>query len=71
MGHDWILDVLADLRRFAQLNDLPLLAVQLDETAIVANAELSILKEGAPVTVRGDAAETGQIFHQAGVSRRS
>ena len=71
MGNDWILDVLADLRRFAQLNDLPLLAVQLDETAIVANAELSILQEGAPVTVRGGAAETGQIFHQAGVSRRS
>jgi hypothetical protein len=23
MGNDWILDVLADLRRFAQLNDLP------------------------------------------------
>ena len=71
MGNDWTLDVLADLRRFAQLNDLPLLAVQLDETAIVANAELSILQECAPVTVRGDAAETGQIFYQAGASRRS
>ena len=71
MGNDWILDVLADLRRFAQLNDLPLLAVQLDETAIVANAELYILQEGAPVTVRGDAAETALIFYQAGASRRS
>ena len=71
MGNGWILDVLADLRRFAQLNDLPLLAVQLDETAMVANAELSTLQEGALVTVRGDAAETGQIFYQAGASRRS
>jgi len=34
MGKDWIIDVLADLRTFAQKNDLPILAVQLEETAL-------------------------------------
>ncbi len=71
MGNDWIKDVLADLRRFALQNDLPLLAVQLDETAVVAQAEIAKLKEDAPIAVRGDAAETGSLFYQAGASRRS
>lgn len=41
MRNDWILDVLADLRQFAQSNDLPLLAEQLDDTALIAVAEIS------------------------------
>lgn len=41
MRNDWILDVLADLRSFAQSNDLPLLAEQLDDTALIAVAEIS------------------------------
>lgn len=31
MGHDWILDVLTDLRAFASANDLPSLAAHLDD----------------------------------------
>ncbi len=71
MGNDWIIDVLADLKSFAQKNDLPLLAVQLDETALVAQAEISQMTERAPISVRGEAAETRPIFIQAGGSRRS
>ena len=41
MQKDWILDVLADLRAFAMSNDLPALAEQLDDTALVALAEIS------------------------------
>lgn len=41
MKSDWILDVLTDLRAFAHANGLPLLAEQLDDTAIVAMAEIS------------------------------
>ena len=41
MRSDWIIDVLADLRRFAEANDLPLLAEQLDDTALVATAEIA------------------------------
>lgn len=41
MGRDWIIDVLADLRTFAQENDLPLLAAQLDEAGLVAEVEIA------------------------------
>ena len=41
MQKDWILDVLADLREFALSNNLPTLAEQLDDTALVALAEIS------------------------------
>ncbi len=71
MGNAWIVEVLADLRSFAQKNDLPLLAVQLDETATVARAELTQMRMDASVTVQGDGAENRSIFVQAGASRRS
>ncbi|MGJ8544442.1 MAG: hypothetical protein ACSHWZ_03285 [Sulfitobacter sp.] len=41
MQKDWILDVLADLRNFATVNQLPALAEQLEDTAIVALAEIA------------------------------
>ena len=45
MRSDWILDVLADLRTFALSIDLPALAEQLDDTALVAMAEIAALEE--------------------------
>ena len=45
MRSDWILDVLADLRSFAQANDLPKLAEQLDDTALIATAEFATRDE--------------------------
>ena len=71
MGNDWIIGVLADLKNFAQENDLPLLAVQLDEANLVAEAEIAQRSDGASVTVRGESTETGSIFAQAGASRGS
>ena len=44
MRSDWILDVLTDLKTFARANDLTALAEQLDDTAIVAMAEIAALK---------------------------
>ena len=41
MESDWILDVLSDLRTFATSNDLPKLAAQLDDAALIAMAELA------------------------------
>ena len=41
MGHDWIIDVLADMRRFARQNDMPLLCAQLDDAMMVASAEVA------------------------------
>ena len=45
MKSDWILDVLADLKTFAHANGMPALAEQLDDTAIVALAEIAAMKE--------------------------
>lgn len=39
MAHDWIIKVLADLRDYAQMNDLAALAEQIEETLRVAEAE--------------------------------
>ena len=47
MGHGWIGGVLADLRTYAQLNDLPRLAALLAEAAEVA-AEEAAPVEGPP-----------------------
>ncbi|AGY32443.1 hypothetical protein GQF56_02405 [Rhodobacter sphaeroides] len=40
MTHDWILDVLSDLRAYAERNALSELAAGLDETLRLARAEL-------------------------------
>lgn len=48
MGQKWIIDVIADLRAFADQNDLPLLAHQLEVTSCVAQAELASMHEGTP-----------------------
>ncbi|MCE6951245.1 hypothetical protein LAZ40_07665 [Cereibacter sphaeroides] len=41
MTHDWILDVLSDLRSYAERNALPTLAAGLDETIRLAQAEIA------------------------------
>ncbi len=41
MRHDWIFDVLTDLRAYAEKNDLPLLAAQADAALRVARAEIA------------------------------
>ena len=43
MEQDWILDVLADLRTFAHASNLPKLAEHLDDSAVIAMAEISAL----------------------------
>jgi cytochrome c553 len=44
MRSDWILDVLTDLKTFARANGMPALAEQLDDTAIVAMAEIAAIR---------------------------
>lgn len=41
---DWILDVLMDLKQFALANKLPALAEQLDDTRLLASAEIASLE---------------------------
>lgn len=59
MRSDWVLDVLADLRSFAQANDLPKLAEQLDDTALIAMAEFASRDERS--AQHGHAAGTNKI----------
>ena len=41
MRHDWIFDVLRDLRAYAQTNGLPALALKADEAMRVARADVA------------------------------
>jgi hypothetical protein len=47
MSHDWIFDVLTDLRTYAQRNGLSKLATQVEAALLVAQAEIP-LAERAP-----------------------
>jgi hypothetical protein len=68
-GKKWIIDVLADLKAFAEQNDLPLLAAQLGETALLAMVEIAQVPdkvEGTPLAVLGDSAGTRNISGAGG-----
>lgn len=65
MGHNWIIDVIADLKSFADKNDLPVLASELDAVSLVAKAEITSSFEGAPTSVRGEQTVSGRISPQA------
>ncbi len=71
MQHDWILDVLADLKSFATANGLPALAEQLEDTRLVAMAEAASYAEGRHVGLRGTDATTGQHPRAAGAIQRA
>ena len=58
MGQKWIIDVIADLRAFADQNGLPLLAHQLDVTSTVAQAEIATMLEGAPRAANANARQS-------------
>ena len=53
MQQDWVIDVLADLRAFARTNGLTSLAEQLDDTIMVAAADIERFK-CASAKVSGD-----------------
>lgn len=42
MSHDWIFDVLTDLRTYAQRNGLAKLATQVEAALLVAQAEIPL-----------------------------
>lgn len=39
--HDWVFEVLSDLKDYAERNGLPALATKVDETVAVARAEIA------------------------------
>ena len=54
MGNTWIIDVIADLKTFADQNELPLLSRQLSETAKVAVAEITAYVGDVPALPPGE-----------------
>ncbi len=71
MGHDWIIDVLTDLKNFARQNDLPVLAELLDDAALVAAAEIESIQDNVSPTKRGDSSGTRPVLKDVGTSRRT
>lgn len=70
MGNTWIIDVIADLKTFADQNDLPLLSRQLTETAKVAVAEITSTVGGVPALQLGEDGYVGIGGWTAGGSRQ-
>ncbi|MEL6621102.1 MAG: hypothetical protein AAFY39_06395 [Pseudomonadota bacterium] len=68
MKSDWILDVLADLKTFAHANGMPVLAEQLDDTAIVAMAEIAAKRETTHGQSRNGNAAVGTNLGGLGTS---
>lgn len=65
MGNQWIIDVIVDLKSFAQQNELPILAEELARIAAVANAEIDPDSKGVPITARCEQTEPRRVFTQA------
>ncbi len=61
MANDWILDVIEDLRRFAELNELPQLASALDLSACVATRELEQNRQYMPMGATSNAGIGGSV----------
>lgn len=65
MKHDWILDVLTDLRTFAHANGMNTLVEQLDDTRLLATAEIA---SKSAAVVGGRASYDGASEFSAGGS---
>jgi len=61
MRHDWIIDVLTDLKSFARANALDALAEQLDEAQLVAQVEIASGAEGAGIGICGGDSRRGRV----------
>lgn len=68
MQNEWILDVLADLKTFASANGLPALAEQLDDTTLVAAAEIASCAQETHDRANGTEGRVGQTH--GGLGRR-
>lgn len=62
MAHDWILDVLADLKAYANKNGLPALVHELDEATLIAATEIASMEGKAPLAVARNARTSGYVY---------
>ena len=68
---DWILDVLADLKSFAATNGLPALAEQLDDSMLVAAADIESRNAEARAQAHGDPSRNGPAAGRLGGRQRA
>jgi hypothetical protein len=70
MHYDWILDVLSDLKSFADSNGLPVLSEQLADAQLVAATELANMEGRTPQAVsrNGSGAGSDHYLRSAGRS---
>lgn len=61
MSQEWMIDVLTDLKKFAAQNGLLGLAEQLDDSILIAAAELKLNEQGL-AQGRGYAKQTDFIY---------
>ena len=62
MANDWIIDVLADLKKYAAKNGLAALARQLDDTTLVAASEIAATQGGGQELTIGEIGNTGGLY---------
>ena len=62
MAHDWILDVLADLKAYANNNGLSALAGELEETTLVAATEIASAEGKGPLAAMRNAGTSGYVY---------
>lgn len=70
MQHDWILDVLVDLRNFARSNGLPAVAEKLTEATDLAMIEIASVEKRAR-SQHGSDGTFGTHSGRTGNSRRA
>lgn len=71
MGHRWIIDVLADLRTYAHMNDLHVLADELDVCARVALGEIGRKSGVARIGTGDNAAGDRELSGAGGKGQRA
>ena len=62
MQHDWIIDVLADLKAYASKNRLTALALELDDVTLIAATEISSVERNAPLSATHHARTPGYLY---------
>lgn len=62
MQHDWILDVLADLKAYAHKNGMPTLVRELNDTTLIAATEIASKEGKTAVATNQHARSTGYIY---------
>lgn len=70
MKNEWILDVLVDLKNFAQTNGMPAVAEKLTETTDLAMLEIASAEQKAQAP-HGNDYSIGNYFGAAGNSSRA